>query len=199
MEKKILIAEDHAFVRWSVRDICQRQGFTNLDEVQTCKELMDALRKNRYSHLILDLTLADGDTHPLLKDIFEGYPGLKVLVSSAEPAHLYQQSLYLRYGFLYLSKAAQGLQTMETMISFLNNKRPPELNFHHTGKTPFSELSLREKQVVRWLVRNWSPAEIGEKLRISPATVRVQKKIILEKTGTKNIQELKKLANLHQV
>jgi two-component system invasion response regulator UvrY len=143
--------------------------------------------------------LADGDTQPLLQVIFEGYPDTRVLVSSAEPAHLYEQSLYLRFGFLYLSKAAQGPETINMMTSFLNNSRPPEMNFKHNGKTPFSELSIREKQVARWLVRNWSPAQIGEKLKISPATVRVQKKIILEKTRTKNIQELKKLANIHQV
>lgn len=204
MHRKILIAEDHALLRRSIKAICNSEHIGNLDEVETCQALLKALKKGNYTHLILDLTLGDGNSLALLDGIFQQYSSLKVLIYSSQPSRLYGEKLNLRYGIRYISKAENEPETVQQLLSFLNGSptssdTPSGQRSTDQGPMPFAELGFREKQVLQYLLRGWSPRKIAEKLNISSTTVRVQKMSILKKTNTQNLLELKELANLYNL
>lgn len=199
MQRKILIAEDHSYMRRSIRAVCTIEGILQLDEVQTCRQLVQALKLGNYSHLIMDITLSDGNALGLLPDIFQQFLSLKVLVYSSQPERLYGEMLRLRYGVHYISKTEEEAETTQKLLAFINNVRVVSRQHARPGQTPFTSLSFREKQILQYLLRGWTPAKIAKKFNITAATVRVQKKSILEKTKTKNLLELKDLALLHQI
>ncbi|MDO6433307.1 LuxR C-terminal-related transcriptional regulator [Flavitalea sp. BT771] len=199
MERRILMAEDHALLRWSIKAICSREGIPHLDEVQTCRELMQALNSVDYTHLIMDITLGDGNALTLLPGIFEEFLTLKVLVYSSQPARLYDEFLWQRYGVQYISKAEQETETIQKLLAFLKGTEVNQRESTDPEVTPFSGLTFKEKQVLQYLLKGWAPARIAGTLKTKASTVRVQKKSILEKTKTKNLLELKDLANLHKL
>jgi len=199
MLRRILIAEDHSLIRSSIQTIFLTEGITEMDEVQTCRDLQKTLKLVQYTHLILDITLADGNSLGLLQNIFEEYPDLKVLVYSSQPSRIYDEFLRLRYGMRYICKTEGRPETVQKLLAFLKNTKLNIDQQADSGTTPFTELTLRELQVLSYLLEGLSPADISTKLGIDPVTVRVHKKGLLGKTNTKNILELRDLATLHHL
>ena len=199
MRRKIIIAEDHVLMARSIRSICKARGIEMPDEVQTCQELIKALSSKEYTHLILDLTLADGSSLSLLPVIFEKYISLKILVYSTQPARLFGDSLYRSYGIQYISKNEQEHRSIKQLIEFLNDESASPLRPDKQTWSPFDALSLRQKALLPYLLRGWEPARIAEEMALSAITVRVQKKNILEKMNADNLFELKELAVVYQI
>ena len=199
MQKKILMAEDHPLLRRSIRAICDSVDLSELREVGTCRELVHELKRDTYTHLILDLTLADGNALDLLEDIFHNYCNLRILVYSSMPAGIYGASFRRQYGIQYISKSEPAPDTVQQLLDFLQNNRPAKARAFDAEHNSFSIVTQREMQILNYLLLGWSAQQIGDKLDISPATVRVQKKNILEKTKTANLIELKELARLHNI
>jgi len=197
MYRQILIAEDHALLCRSIRTICAAEGIHNLEEVQTCKALLQVLKQKEYTHLILDITLADGNSLPLLPKIRKLYPTLKVLVYSSQPSRLYGEKLLSDFNTQYISKAEQEVETIQKLLAFLKNIAFPQSMSDNPGRMAFDELTLRQMEVLQYLIKGWESVRIASKLRIKASTVRVMKGQILEKTKAKNVVELTKLANLH--
>ena len=59
MEIKVIIADDHSIVRMGLSSLIKQFNVQVVDEVGTCNELMQALKNDTYSHLVLDIILTD--------------------------------------------------------------------------------------------------------------------------------------------
>lgn len=199
MGTKLLIAEDHPFLRRSIKAICQSVGFEAFEEVDTCQELLQRLRKNKYSHLVLDLTLGDGDALKILPVICHEHPILQIMVFSNRPALLYRELLKEEYGVhYYISKSEPEPETIKQLLEFIENKKSVK-PARETVKGPFSVLSAREKQVLAFLLQGMSAKEISKELEISPETVRQFKMRILEKMHASDIVEVRNKYRLFNI
>jgi DNA-binding NarL/FixJ family response regulator len=70
MSPKILLADNHSMIRKGVRLLCQLEmGFTDIGEVNSCRELVMKLSTGDYTHLVLDLSLSDGSSIDILPAI----------------------------------------------------------------------------------------------------------------------------------
>ena len=199
MRRKILLAEDHAFVRRSIRLICGSENIGDLEEVATNRDLMGALKRGQYTHLILDLTLADGPAMAVLREIKKQYRGLRVLVYSSQPTSMHGEAFKRQYGFDYISKDQNEDETIDLLLDFLSNTEANSRKRQRPAKNPFAELTEREKQVLQYLLSGASPKAIGEKLSITTSTVGVTKKNILKKTKTRDLLDLKDLAGFYKL
>ena len=199
MQRKILIADDHSLLRRSIRSICRTEGIDQPEEAESCRELLRALQKDDYTHLILDLMLADGSSLTLLPRIFENYPKLRILIYSSQPEALHGNAVWRRFGVQYLSKGETEPQTIKRMTEFLQDLRPKAPEPDSPDKNPFINLAPREKDVLLHLLEGRSPSDIADSLDLSAATVRVLKKRILEKTKTKDVAELSNLAAIYRL
>lgn len=182
-------------LRRSIKAICESVGIGVLDEVDTRQELLTRLVKGRYTHLVLDLTLADGDVLQILRSICREYPSLQIMVFSSRPAFWYRELLKEEYAIhYYISKSEPEPETIRQLLDFLENKKPKKDTSSQSTKSPFSVLSAREKEVLTSLLLGSSSKQISEELDISPETVRGYKKRILEKMNAATILELKNLS-----
>src|ERR1700761_5073915 len=122
MNHKILIAEDHPMTRKGLRLLVEHTAKAVIREVGTCSQLMKDLGATPFSHLILDIMLADGSALEVIPTIRGLYPGLEIMIFSGQPAGLYRRAL-TRYRINFvLSKGMQEKETLELLRQFLNDQ-----------------------------------------------------------------------------
>ena len=175
-------------------------------EVGTCAHLMKELSTTPFSHLILDIMLADGSALEVIPTIRSLYPTLEIMIFSGQPADLYRKAL-TRYRINYvLSKSMQEKETLELLGQFLNERHriPGTVTNSDTaraidGSIPFAGMPAREIDVLQYLLKGWRTGQIAETLNLSVSTISTLKSRIFERTQTSNIKELMDLALLHQV
>jgi len=83
MQPCILIADDHSIIRIGLKIFMQvNLGYKDVHEVSTCNNLMKELIKKKYTHLILDIILSDGNTLEVIPNIRRVYPELNIMIFS---------------------------------------------------------------------------------------------------------------------
>ena len=74
MENRVIIADDHSIVRMGLSSLIKQFNVQVVDEVATCNELMQALKNDTYTHLVLDIILPDVNTLDIIENINNLYP-----------------------------------------------------------------------------------------------------------------------------
>lgn len=201
MQPSILIADDHSMIRKGLKLYLQLNlSYTDITETGSCNELMRELVKKRYTHLILDIILSDGNTLEVIPNIRRLYPDLQIMVFSMQPAEVYQQALQ-QYGIrYYLSKSVGEEEIIRCLESFLQNETPAKNRALHSFKdNPFSALAPRELEILHYVLKGIGTKEISETLNLKMNTISTVKNRIFEKTNAGNIKELMELATLYNV
>ena len=200
MQPKILIADDHSMIRKGLKlNIQLALGYADIEEVATCNDLMKELVKKKFTHLILDVILADGNTLEVIPNIRRVYPDLNILVFSMQPAEIYGEAVK-QYGInYYLSKSAGDEDMLKMLQKFLLNEVPVRHNNIQHSDNPFKILARRELEVLHYLLKGNGTKEIAETLNLKMSTVSTIKARIYEKTNAGNIKELMELATLYNV
>ena len=201
MEHCILIADDHSMIRKGLKLYMQMNlGYSNIQEVGNCNELMNELVKKKYTHLVLDIILSDGSTLEVIPNITRVFPDLQILVFSMQPAEIYGEALK-QYGIqYYLSKSSGEDEIISVLQKFLQNEltasRPTGIQNVHN---PFTLLAPRELEILHYVLKGIGTKNIAETLNLKMNTVSTIKNRIYEKTKASNIKELIELATLYNV
>jgi len=200
-QTRIIIADDHSMIRKGLKLYMQLNlGFTDIQEVSSCQELMKELVKKKYTHLVLDLILSDGNTLEIIPNIRRVYPNLNIMIFSMQPAEIYGTAVK-QYGIgHYLSKSAGEEEIVRLLQRFLMNESPARNSFPSPGQdNPFAALAPRELEILHYLLKGMGTKEIADTLNLRMSTVSTVKTRIFEKTNAVNLKELIELATLYNV
>ncbi|MEI8207251.1 MAG: response regulator transcription factor, partial [Kiritimatiellales bacterium] len=97
-KKRILLVDDHAFVRQGLRDFIEREpGLCVCGETSTRAEALQLCVKTNPHLVVIDLSLGEDSGLDLVKDITVQFPGIKMLVLSMQDEMLYAERV-LRAG-----------------------------------------------------------------------------------------------------
>ena len=175
-------------------------GYDDIREVGTCNDLMKELVKKKYTHLILDIILSDGNTLEVIPNIRRVYHELNILVFSMQPAEIYGEAVK-QYGIQYYLSKSVGEEEINLAIErFLQNEAPPrKAPVLQNHDNPFIALAPRELEILHYILKGVGTKEIGETLNLKMNTVSTLKNRIFEKTNAGNIKELMELATLYNV
>jgi len=77
---QILIVDDEQVSRNLLRAVLNGEGYTEVDEVTTGKEAVEALKEKEYHLVLLDKNLPEGDGLHVLKIAKELRPGIEVIL-----------------------------------------------------------------------------------------------------------------------
>jgi two-component system, NarL family, invasion response regulator UvrY len=200
MQPRILLTDDHSMIRKGLKLHMQvNLGYTDITEASTCNELMRALVKGHYTHLILDIILSDGSTLEVIPNIVRLYPNLKILVFSMQPAEIYGEAMK-QYGVkYYLSKSVGEEEMLQVLQRFLNDQQPVSKETFSSRDNPFTTLAPRELEILHYLLKGLGTKEIAKLINLKMNTVSTMKTRIYEKTNANNIKELLELATLYNV
>jgi len=209
MNIKLLIAEDHPLTLKGLRLLVEYHNRgVMIAEAASCRQLLRELSSTSFSHLVLDIMLADGSALEVIPTIRNFYPALEIMVFSGQPAALYRRALD-RYRINYvLSKGMAERETLELLRQFLDNehriagtviRKEPVAGRRPDARIPFAGMPSREIDVLQYMLKGWRTGQIAETLNLSVSTVSTLKSRIFERTQTSNIKELMDLAMLHQI
>lgn len=198
--KKVIIADDHSIVRLGLVMMLQELGCKDVVEVSSCKELLSSLTKDDYDYLILDLIMGDGNAMEIIPVIQLSHPNLSILVHSMQPESVYGK-LMKRYGAVaYLSKTASEIELKQKLVHFLSGESldEPEVAVRYTAN-PFSQLSVRELEVLHYLLNGHGTKQMSGVLGIKMNTISTIKAVIFQKLKVETIPQLLQLADIHQI
>lgn len=194
----ILVADDHIMISKGLRRSIELEfGFTDVNTVTSCSNVMSALKAKPYTHLILDIGLSDGSALEILPVIKSLYPALRILVFSGKPAIAFEKALAHQGVDNFLSKEQTEAETSTVLTDFFYSR------YRRIKKesvdNPFSALSPREWEVTHHLLLGQTTTEVASRLNLKSSSVSTIKGRILEKLGVDNLRDFFELARLYNV
>lgn len=215
---RIALLDDHAVVRHGlVSRLTDESDFSVIGAYATSKDMMAALRAVPADVLLIDYSLGmnDIDGLNLIRALKVRFTESKILVSSSHynPATVALAMRAGARGFVgkeqELSELVAAVRTVALGRVHLNAAMAAELSSMlsidspETGSdtvatdslTQNSELSPREREVLRCCLDGMSVTEIAEKFARSVKTISGQKQSAFRKLGVRNDSELFKIEN----
>ncbi|MEQ9304141.1 MAG: response regulator transcription factor [Marinoscillum sp.] len=209
MKKRILLVDDHKLVRDALKFYFENdQKYEISDEAVNGLEALEFLSNNNYDLLITDINMPQMNGLALIKTLREQKINIGILVLSMfDDIQSIKKMLALQVdGYILKDTGKKSLtQALDTILSG-DNYFAPEIsqrvmesmngsNLKPTKRlTLDTELSNREKEVLKLILAEKSNQAIADALFISVRTVEGYKRNMLIKTGCKNLVGLTKYA-----
>lgn len=199
MEAKILIADDHSIVKMGLTAILNKMGAKQIDTVSNISELKEVLKRNVYTHLVLDIIMPDGNSIELIEHINTTQPKLSILVHSMQPVEVYGKIASKFNIHSYLHKGASETEINYQLELFVKNQPLQIKKKLDETINPFSTLAVRELEILHYLLNGHRTKEIAASLGLKMNTVSTIKSNIFEKVKADSFTHLLQLAHVHQI
>ena len=200
---RILIIEDHAFVRDALRSALDVPDLAIVGEARDGEEGMALAQRLQPDIVLLDLDLPGTHGSEIIRDLVHLVPDVRVIVLSATTAQK-DVLVALRRGAIgYLGKdlsadalrrairgSRQGELVMSRVIAGPLMQKLVDL-VKRPGRSDEGDglLTEREQEVLRRVAEGLTDREIGAMLNLSPRTVEAHVSGILRKFGLRNRAE----------
>lgn len=200
----VVLVEDEALVRSSVRGILERSGFSVRAEAVTAPEGVEVTLRERPDICLVDIRLPGGDGIQVARELTRSAPETAVVMLSASDGHddLIDAIRAGAVGYLLkgmdperLAHALRGVVEGEAAIPRpLMAHLVKELQTQGRRRTVIGrrgrvDLTSREWGVLDMLCEGLSTAEIAERLSLSPVTVRRHVSETMRKLGVRERAE----------
>ena len=201
---KIIIADDHAIVREGLKQIvAEEKDMLVCGEAEDANSLMELLKKEKWSLVVLDINMPGKSGLEALKDIKQLYPELPVLILSMFSEDQYGLRAIKAGASGYLKKVSATTELVAAIRKIVSGRKyinstlaeklaenlgSDKNNFLH------EKLSDREYQIMCSIALGKSAEEIAEELSLSINTIYTYRNRILEKMSLKSNVELTQYA-----
>jgi two-component system, NarL family, response regulator LiaR len=191
---RLLIVEDHAVVRQSLRFVLdQEPDIEVVGEASSAAQALSLGAATQPDVVLLDLLLPDADGITVLKRLREAHPDVAVVVLTSAPDDAHLLAALHGGAASYLEKTAGIGEVLATVRSAAAGQSvlPPGVTarlLHATrererGGDPLQRLTPRELDVLTAVAKGQSNRDISRTLRISEETVKTHVSSILAKLG----------------
>jgi DNA-binding NarL/FixJ family response regulator len=204
---KILISDDHELVRDGLKRILLDGGTASrVGEACDARQSMEAVRREKWDLVILDLNLGGRSGMEVLKEIKAEFPHLPVLVLSIYPEEQFALRVIRAGASGYLNKnlatqvLIEAIRQVQAGGQYISPKVAEQLVNavqQPAGQPLHATLSDREDQVLRLIAAGRTVGEIAVQLSLSVKTVSSYRTIVLRKLGLKNNAQLMRYAQEH--
>jgi DNA-binding NarL/FixJ family response regulator len=192
----LLLVDDHALIRAGVRAlISDIPGYAVIGEATDGAQLLDLARQLRPDIILLDISMKDTNGLDALERLLPVLPDSKVLILSmhTDPQMIMRALEMGAHG--YLLKDATGTELEQALEALRNNERYLSPAIAHTvinqalisAQTTRPEqaethnLTARQLEILRLIVRGKSTREIAAGLSLSIKTVETHRSQIMKR------------------
>jgi DNA-binding NarL/FixJ family response regulator len=211
---RIIIADDHGFIRQGVRAVIESQRSWELcGEADNGRAAVELARKLKPEIAVLDITMPELNGLDVTRQIKIDSPKTKVLILTMHDSEALADEVLLAgaRGYLLKSDAAELLpKAIETLVAgknFLtpkiagpgNGVRKPAAPGTAGEIVPRFRLTPRERQIVQLLAEGKTNKEVAYALEISLDTVETHRKNILNKLRLRSTADLVRYAIRNQL
>jgi two-component system invasion response regulator UvrY len=205
----ILIADDHAIVRYGLRLIVKNVDTDiDVDEAIDGKTIIAKLKTGMFNLLILDINMPHTESFSLSGYLLREFPSLKVLIFTVNPELIFAMR-FLRLGVHgYLLKASDEPEIMAAIRAVMAGDKYVSLSLSNAiaaelinsqSQNPFNSLSDREFELTLQILKGYSVPEIAETLHLNTSTVGTHRSRVMKKLGITNAIELIHIATKYNI
>lgn len=197
---KVLVADDHAIVRRGLGQIlADTQDIVVGGEAATAQDVLRLIREQRWTVVMLDISLPGATGLELLTDIKREKPELPVLILTAYPEEQYAVRAIRAGAAGFLTKESAPEKLIEALRKVAGGGRWVSAELAETlasllaGEAkgaPHERLSDREFEVFKMLSSGKTVSQVAQELSLSVKTVSTHRTRILKKMEMKTNAEL---------
>ena len=206
---KVLLVDDHKIVRDGIKVLLQDESDIEvIGEAENGKHALEVLNEITPDLLIVDINMPVMNGIECAREVVKHFPQVKILALTMlnEQEHIKNMIAAGAGGYILKNSGKEELiDAIKTVTSGENYfsdevkniimmnivKRKTSGNKIEGVPIP---LTNREKDVLKYIVQEFTNQEIAEKLFISVRTVDAHRRNLLEKTGARNTAGLVKFA-----
>jgi DNA-binding NarL/FixJ family response regulator len=200
MQKRILVADDHAIFREGLKQVIgMTVDMTVVDEAVNSQELLSKIHSKEYDMLILDISMPGRNGLDALVEVKSSRPKLPVLVMSMHPEEQYALRAFKSGASGYLTKGSPTHELLDALHKLSLGKKYVSAalaenlvtGLHDNSKKDLlNTLSNREYQVLSLIGSGKTVGKIADELSLSVKTVSTYRAHILTKLNMNNNAEL---------
>lgn len=180
---RLLLVEDHALVRQSIRALLESVGFVVVGEASTGQEAIEMACALEPQVVLMDIHLPQMNGIEATKRIRQCLPEVRILALTAYNDKAYQRAILKAGADAFVLKTAEFKELLDVIQQALQTQPTP------AQPTPESPLTERELEVLHGVSLGWTNKQIGVHLGISDRTVQVHLQAIYHKLGVNNRTE----------
>jgi len=202
-----LIADDYSIVRQGISLLIKELFFNaKIYQAGSFKDTIKIIQETKIDLLVLDINFPDGNSLSIIPETKAIQPEVKILIFSAYDEDIYALR-YLNAGASgYLNKGSSedemknALRSMILSGKYITQNIKDRILDSYISKKPINlleQLSNREIEVARLLIKGYGNMEIAETLNVKKTTVSTFKNRIFEKLEINNLADLIDFFNLY--
>jgi two-component system NarL family response regulator len=181
-----MITDDHFLVRLGLSTIINTQpDMTVVAEAGDGRQAIELFRQHRPDVTLMDLRMPEMGGIEAIQEIYKEFPDCRIIVLTTYDG---DEDIYraLQSGARsYILKDMVGDELLDAIRAVHSGQRriPPEIAARLAERMPRSELTPRELEVLRLIVKGKSNKEIANALFVTEGTVKVHVNNLLGKLG----------------
>jgi DNA-binding NarL/FixJ family response regulator len=188
---RVGLFDDHPLASKGLSDFITDQGIDVVFKCTEKGELLEAIERERPELLILDVLAPGVSGLEIFEEISRTQPNIKLIAYTSLNSVILVENL-LSLGVLgFLNKKQDPVDILECISAVRNNivYVPKEYGFLTSRYRVRNNnlLSNREIEILKFIAKEYTSAEIAEKLAISVNTIENHRKNIFRKLEVKNL------------
>lgn len=200
---KVLLADDHVLIRHGIKNIIKKNDqFVVVGEVSNGKQLMTFLEDSETDLIILDISMPDIGGMEAIGLVKAKYPWIKILMLTMHKNKQYFYNAMAAGADGYLMKDDSDEELLVAITKVLSGKSyiSPYMTddfaddvinmYRNERRTPFQELTKREKEILQLVVQGLTSKKMAEQLNLSQRTIDHHRSNLLRKFNRKNSVDL---------
>lgn len=200
---RILLADDHVLIRHGIKNIIKKdEKFRVVGEVSNGEELMVFLKGSEVDMIILDISMPGIGGMEATRLVKSKYPRIKILMLTMHKNKQYFYNAMAAGADGYLMKDDSDQELLIAIEKVLSGKSyispymvddfaDDVINMYRTEKkSPFQELTKREKEILQLVVQGYTSRKMAEHLNLSQRTIDHHRSNLLRKFNRKNSIDL---------
>lgn len=205
----IFLVDDHALFREGLRFLLQKIDFVDqILEAQNGLEFMEHIIEVKDCIVLMDIEMPVMSGVEATRKALERDPGLKIIALSMYSEESYLTSMIEAGASGFLLKNSSFNEVKNALIDVMEGKNyySPHIiqsileimtnKINNSGKDR-DDITQREKDILYYICKGFSNAEIADKLSISKRTVDKHRENLLQKTQSRNTANLVTYAIKH--
>ena len=206
MKIRVLIADDHAVVRYGLRALLELSGSEVVAEADEGRQALRLARKLKPDVAILDVTMPGLNGIDATEVLREECPETRVVILSMHSDSEHVHRAFAAGASAYLLKGSASEEVVEAVRAtwagrkYLSRELAPVVGADMPSARkagPLDSLSARERQVLQLVVEGHSSARIAALVHLSPKSVDTYRSRLMRKLGVSDVTALVKFAVKH--
>ncbi len=208
----IILVDDHVLVRDGIKALLEEEeSFNVINEASDGLEALDILKSQEPDLLIVDIKMPKMNGIEVVEEVKKLHPKIKTLVLSMHDSEEYVLNSIEAGADGYLLKGSSKIEFLKALhtvasgskyfsgdissiiINNLTHKKSKTEPSKKLSDNPF-QLTKRETQILRLILKGKSNREIAAELEVSKRTTEVHRFNLMKKLKVKNLIELSQKA-----